>query len=143
MTSAAKSSPGMSHRDEQALLAIRRKLTEALVQVDRQLVAAGLRRAPRAPADDYRIALRPDDRNADPMDPRTMLDDIVVMRPAMFRAEQMDPSTWWVACYLDENTDDRICWTVTAHARPKHLSWTGYEYPDTVIYEHDLKAVTS
>lgn len=143
MTSAAKSSLEMSHHpDEQALLTIRRKLTAALVEVDKQLVDAGLRRPPRAPGDDYRIALRPDDRDADPMDPRTLLDDIVVMRPAMFRAEQMDPSTWWVACYLDENTDDRICWTVTAHARPKHIEWTGYEYPDAAIYEHDLKAAS-
>ena len=142
MTSAGKSSPEMSHDVEEVLLSARRKLVASLDEIDRQLVNLGLRRPPAAPGTDYRIALRPDDRNADPMDPATLLDDIVVMRPAMFRAEQMDPSTWWVACYLDENTDDRICWTVTAHARPKHLAWTGYEYPEAAIYEHDLKQVS-
>lgn len=122
------------------LFEIRRKIVSALTEVDRQLVDAGLRR-PAGPGDEYRIAIRPDDRDADPMDHHTLLDDIVVMRPALFRAEQMDASTWWVACYLDDDTDDRICWTVTAHARPKRLEWTTSEYPDAAVYEHELKAV--
>lgn len=87
----------------------------------------------------YRIALRPDVTGEDPLDPATRLDDIVVMRPTMFRAEQLDASTWWVACYLDDGAD-RICWNVSASARPKRLDWRGYEYPDPgVIYEHELR----
>lgn len=129
----------MSHRlDEIArLVRLRRQLTGALAEVHRQLrVLSGPE-----PDDDYRIALRPDVHGADPMNHRTLLDDIVVMRPYMFRAEQMDTSSWWVACYLDNESGDRICWDLRAHARPKHLSWTTSEFPESdVVYEHNLKA---
>ncbi|MEM9513688.1 MAG: hypothetical protein AAGA42_02435 [Actinomycetota bacterium] len=87
----------------------------------------------------YRIALRPDDRSADPLDCRTRLDDIVVKDVVLFRAEQLDASTWWVCCYLGPDGDDRITWTVRAAARPKRLDWTGYEYPEgDVVYEHQV-----
>ncbi len=93
------------------------------------------------PGQDYRIALRPDWREkTDPMRHETRLDDIVVRNVAMFRAEQMDTHSWWVCCYLDHDTMDRICWNVSANARPKRLDWVTTEYPaSSLVYEHELK----
>lgn len=117
------------------LIAKRQKLVEQIERLDAQIGAIG---------NDYRIALRPDDHGADPFDHRTRLDDIVVRDVAMFRAEQMDVASWWVCCYLDNTTQDRICWSVNASARPRRIDWTGYEYPSgPVVYEHDLTEATS
>ena len=84
----------------------------------------------------YRIALRPDEAGADPMSHDTLLDDIVVNNVAMFRAEAMDDGIWWVCCYLDNDTHDRIAWDVRAGCRPRRIEWTTTEYPDIATYEH-------
>lgn len=90
---------------------------------------------------EYRIAIRPDDADADPMHPDTLMDDIVVNNVAMFRAEQMDVGSWWVCCYLDNETHDRIAWNVEARCRPRRIDWTTIEYPEgPVIYEHEVEA---
>lgn len=84
-------------------------------------------------SDEYRIALRPDDQDADPFD-LTALDDIVVKDVQMFRAEQMNHDTWWVCCYLD---DERY---ITFHVTVEDgsLVWTATEFPNNVKYEHEL-----
>lgn len=93
------------------------------------------------PKDEYRIALRPDVDGEDPLNPRTLMDDIVVRDVAMFRAEQMDVHSWWVCCYLNNDSQDRICWAVEASARPKRINWWTTEYPEEpVVYEHEVEA---
>lgn len=87
----------------------------------------------------YRIALRPDEQGANPLDGKTLLDDIVVNDVPMFRAEQMTRNVWWVCCYLDNGTHDRIAWDVRAKSNPLRIEWTGYEYPDAATYEHERK----
>lgn len=88
---------------------------------------------------DARIALRPDERGADPMLVETLCDDIVVRTVPLFRAEQMTDTNWWVACYLDDITHDRICWSVTAKSKPMRIEWVTTEFPRSpVVYEHDL-----
>lgn len=84
-------------------------------------------------SDEYRIALRPDDRNEDPFT-LAPLDDIVVKDVKMFRAEQMDPQTWWVCCYLD---DERYI-TFYVSVKDGSLVWTATEFPNDVKYEHEL-----
>lgn len=86
----------------------------------------------------YRVALRPDDRHANPLSISTLLDDIVVNGVPCFRAEQMDERSWWVACYLDDV--ERICWSVRAKGKPLRLEWVTTEFPDSVVYEHQAKA---
>ena len=122
------------------LIKLRRELKSALAEVDKQLDVIG----PKVPSlnlPEYRIAIRPDDRDADPMGQGVRMDDIVVRNVSMFRAEQMSSSNWWVCCYLDD-LDERICWSVTAQARPKQLNWITTEHPDGVTYEHDARATT-
>lgn len=87
----------------------------------------------------YRIAIRPDVHGGDPMSADTLLDDIVVNDVPMFRAEQMDTTVWWVCCYLDNDTHDRITWDVRARSKPLRLEWTAIEYPEVATYEHDLR----
>lgn len=77
------------------------------------------------PVDEYRIALRPDDK-----DHPERMDDIVVMDVRMFRAEQMDDGEWWVCCYLDDTTDQRLTFSVRARCRPRRIDWDVTEYPD-------------
>ena len=111
-------------------------------ELTRELIAIRKRQAELSPFPhrDYRIAIRPDDWNDDPMEYRTRMDDIVVRNVSMFRAEQMDTHTWWVACYLNDDSGDRICWNVTAGARPRRIDWTTCEYPqEPVVYEHELR----
>lgn len=80
---------------------------------------------------DYRIALRPDDE-ADP----ELMDDIVVRDVKMFRAEQMSPGHWWVACYLDDEGREQLVFSVTARCRPRRIDWVVTELPDgDHIYE--------
>ena len=86
----------------------------------------------------YDIALRPHG-GGDPFHRDALMDDIVVNDVVMFRAEQMDVHSWWVACYLNNDTHDRICWHVEASARPKRINWTTTEFPEEpIVYEHDL-----
>lgn len=85
---------------------------------------------------EYRIALRPLG-DGDPMNERTPLDDIVVNRVPMFRAEDMG-EWWWVCCYLDDDTHDRICWSVRA-VKKGVIEWVTTEYPDMAVYEHDVQ----
>lgn len=88
----------------------------------------------------YRIAIRPDERDADPMSSDTLCDDIVVNNVSMFRAEQMNTKNWWVGCYLNDDTHDRICWSVTARSNPLRLEWVTTEFPqDETVYEHDAE----
>lgn len=90
--------------------------------------------------DNYRIALRPDNLDDDPLDARTLLDDIVVSNVHMFRAEQMSEDQWWVCCYLDDKFSDRISWWLTAKARPKKLEWRTQEFPEgPLVYEHETR----
>lgn len=86
--------------------------------------------------EDYRIALRPDVEGGDIFDHATLMDDIVVVKPTMFRAEQMDTHNWFVCCYLDDDTHDRIAWSVTARTRPNRIEWMTTELPETpTVYE--------
>lgn len=115
--------------DEYAhLITLHQQLTEQLTEVRAQMAALNWRYA------NYRIALRPDEEGADPFHEATLLDDIVVQHPTLFRAEQMDCDSWSVACYLDDEAD-RICWSVTAHTRPTRIEWTTTEWPQTTTYE--------
>lgn len=130
----------MSRDDEyMRLINLNVKLTAALEEVHAQMAAL----SPVPSGGAYDIALRPDVHGADPFDIETLMDDIVVTKPFMFRAEQMDKHNWWVCCYLDEHTHDRICWSVTAHARPRRIEWVTTELPRTAIYEHEIRAVTT
>ncbi len=52
----------------------------------------------------YRIALRPDDPEADNSEPGVRMDDIVVTDVTMFRAEDLGDS-WWFCCYLNDDGD--------------------------------------
>lgn len=125
------------HADESVKLALR------VGELTRELTAIRKRQAELSPFphQDYRIAIRPDDRDDDPMNYSTLMDDIVVRDVAMFRAEQMDTHSWWVACYLNDDSGDRICWNVSAKARPRRIDWTTSEYPqEPLVYEHELKA---
>lgn len=115
------------------LVALNVKLTEALAEVRAQMA----RRYPTSR--EYRIALRPDDRGDDPLSYDTVLDDIVVNNVPMFRAEQMDRNRWWVACYLDSDTSDRICWSVRAASKPLRIEWTTTEFPSAATYEHEAR----
>lgn len=126
------------------LNAIRQRLADTLLEVDNSLaevdrqIAALRPPQPPRPADDYRIALRPDDRTADPLGNGVLMDDIVVRDVEMFRAEQMDDDTWWVCCYLaGEDTTNRLAWSVRARCRPKRLDWITTEFPEGVAYEHE------
>lgn len=112
------------------LIRLRRKLADAITEIDTQLAVVN-RRTDR---ESYRVALRPDDRDADPMSYRTLMDDIVVKDVEMFRAEQMDAGSWWVACYL-RDCEERICWNVSSSGR---IKWVTTEFPAGVVYEHDL-----
>src|SRR5688572_26158154 len=86
----------------------------------------------------YRIALRPNDPEADPKNTETDLDDIVVRDVVTFRAEQLDDNLWWVACYLNGATHDRICWNVRYNHDTGQLEWYTTEFPDEpVVYEHE------
>lgn len=115
------------------LVSLNTRLTSALEEVRAQMRALDRISSGR----DYRIALRPDERAADPMSSSTLLDDIVVSNVAMFRAEQMSRDRWWVCCYLDADTHDSIVWTV--EARKGAIQWTTRDFPnDGHIYEHDL-----
>ena len=126
----------MNKRDQaeyHALLAQQQGLIDALTVVRRRMQEL----APFGNPDQYRIALRPDVHGEDPMKVDTLLDDIVVTGVPMFRAEQMYESNWWVACYLDDDTHDRICWSVTAKTRPLRIEWRTTEWPDVATYEHE------
>lgn len=126
----------MSASDDEymRLIHLNQTLTAALEEVRVQIAA--LSPVPLGGA--YDIALRPDEHGADPFGIETLMDDIVVNKPAMFRAEQMDKHNWWVCCYLDTDTHERICWSVTAHSRPNRIEWVTTELPRTAIYEHEI-----
>lgn len=122
------------------LYRLRRHLTGALAEVNKQVEKLAPPSTTPAFRTDYRIALRPDDRDADPLGHGVLMDDIVVRNVSMFRAEQMGVDHWWVCCYLDD-LDERICWSVRASARPKRLNWITTELPDDVTYEHEPRPV--
>jgi hypothetical protein len=114
-------------------------LSESLAEVRAQIRAIDAELRPPV-ADAYRIALRPDVDGEDPYSPDTLMDDIVVRDVKMFRAEQMDTHEWWVCCYLDDESSDRICWWVTAKARPRRIEWVTTEFPNAGhVYEHELE----
>lgn len=126
------SPPGSRHQRDASIRAI------TLIQSYFAERAAPLGGGAAQPA--YRIALRPDGEGEDPMDPETLLDDIVVRDVSMFRAEQMEPGRWWVCCYLSGDDpaipDDRITWQVSA--RRGRIHWVTSEYPDDAVrYEHE------
>lgn len=78
------------------------------------------------PAAPYRLALRPGHHGE--------LDDVVVRDVAMFRAEQMDETSWWMACSLAGDIHDRISFSV--RAVDGKLEVTVVEYPvSDVSYE--------
>ena len=74
-------------------------------------------------AEDYRIALRPDDQGD--------LDDVVVKDVEMFRAEMMDNRSLWMCCYLEGH--ERVNFWVTA--KRGRLLFTVTEQPSDVPYE--------
>lgn len=117
------------------LVEVNKSLTTALSNVRARMLAL----VGESGGEPYRIALRPDIKTEDPLDAKTLLDDIVVNDVPMFRAEQMDRNVWWVCCYLDNDTHDRIAWDVRAKSNPLRIEWTGYEYPDAATYEHERK----
>jgi hypothetical protein len=51
---------------------------------------------------DYDIALRPDERG--------MLDDVVVNKPLMFRAEMMGDTELWMCCYMNKSHERVNFW---------------------------------
>jgi hypothetical protein len=83
---------------------------------------------------EYDIALRPDDPAADPTDPETLLDDIVVNDVTMFRAEDMG-DWWWMCCFLKD--DERLTFCVSK--RGGRVIVRATELPNGFVYEHDLK----
>jgi hypothetical protein len=81
---------------------------------------------------DYRIALR--DHNG-------RLDDVVVNDVSMFRAEMMDDTTLWMACYLP-GTTERVSFWVRATRRKgqkMRLEFHVTEWPNdpAITYEDD------
>lgn len=124
--------------EHDALLQASAQLSAALGYVRQRLAVYNERIL--GPRPDYRIAIRPHD-GYDPTDDAALLDDIVVKQVPMFRAEQMDERTFWVACYLDEDAGDRICWNVQARSKPLRLEWTMSEWPDSEhVFEHEVAA---
>jgi hypothetical protein len=122
------------------LMRLANTLSESLAEVRAQIRAIDAELRP-PNGDAYRIALRPDVDGEDPYSPDTLMDDIVVKDVKMFRAEQMDTHEWWVCCYLDDETADRICWQVSARAKPRRIEWVTTELPQPHhIYEHELNA---
>ena len=74
---------------------------------------------------------RKDDRIALRLDSRRALDDVFVKDVTMFRAERMDDSWLWMACYLDStgSEHDRITalpptWCVVECMQGCRESWT-------------------
>lgn len=112
----------MSDRNDEymRLLEVQRKLLDALTTVRAQMSVL----APPLGERGYRIALRPDGDG--------LLDDIVIKDVSMFRAERMTNTTWWIACYLDNDLGDEISWNATARSRPMRLEWTVQDWPTTV-----------
>lgn len=79
-----------------------------------------------SPADPYRLALRPGRQGE--------LDDVVVQDVSIFRAEQMNDTTWWMACYLNGTEYDQISFGIKVV--DGKLEVTVLEYPDAdVSYE--------
>lgn len=113
-------------QDEYAFLAqMNGNLMDAMNKVRRRMAEL----SPWGDGKEYRIALRPDERGND--DPDALMDDIFVRDVTMFRAEQMDANAWWVACYLDNDTQDRICWSVRAKSKPLRIEWVTTEFPES------------
>lgn len=84
---------------------------------------------------DYRIALRPTTPGEDPTSVTTEVDDIVVKDVSMFRAEQIDPTSWHVSC--DMEGVGRVGWAV--RVVDGRLVWVTIEFPvEPVLYEHDV-----
>ena len=67
------------------------------------------------------------------------LDDVVVDRPKLFRAEMMDDGTLWMACYFDN--DERVSFYVQAKKKgwldfsvtEKPPEWLDY---DELFHQH-------
>jgi hypothetical protein len=73
----------------------------------------------RATYPDYDLALRPDETG--------MLDDVVVNRPMMFRAEMMDDKSLWMCCYMG-NGNERVTFWVTV--KKGKLNFAVTEWPE-------------
>lgn len=81
---------------------------------------------------DIRLALRPYSDDA------SRLDDVVVNRVDMFRAEMLDKDVLWLACYLPETgaEGDRVTFLVTV--RDGELRMEVEERPaGSVTYERE------
>lgn len=75
----------------------------------------------------YDIALRPDGDG--------LLDDVVVNRVGMFRAERMDDKTLWLACYLDNGED--VVFFVSSSRSGLRFTCTEAPSMDAVRYESE------
>jgi hypothetical protein len=86
----------------------------------------------------YRIALRPDNPELDPMLTVTHQDDVVVNDVDTFHAELMDDNELWIGAYLRGTDNDRICFSVTV-TEDRKLQFQVVEYPITsnLKYEHE------
>ncbi|MEJ7763859.1 MAG: hypothetical protein WKF86_00020 [Acidimicrobiales bacterium] len=90
--------------------------------------------------DEYRIALRPLSDAADP----DLMDDVVIRDVSMFRAEQMDSNSWWVACYLAgtgggaRGVEEEVVFHFRWNRKEKNLEMrhNGHRIPG-VVYEDD------
>jgi hypothetical protein len=81
------------------------------------------------------MALRPDSEDPD------LMDDIVVERPAMFRAEAMSDDLWWLACYFDNG--ERVTFHVRALARPQRIEFSVGETPPEWLDWDELRSPPS
>ena len=68
----------------------------------------------------YDIALRPEEDG----DPKLM-DDIVVKKISMFRAEAMGKCNWWVACYMEDGSELRF----SVHSK-RRIEWRVLDLPE-------------
>lgn len=118
--------------EHDGLIRANQALTQALVSIRTRIAVFNEKILGEQP--EYRIALRPDDRDANPLSDGVQMDDIVVNNVPCFRAEDMG-DYWWVACYLDDDTHDRICWSVRA-VRKGVIEWIVTEFPQEQNYEH-------
>lgn len=97
----------------------RLELTQQYVAALKADVGSERRRRASAP----RMALRPHG-----IEGWDGLDDVVVERPTMFRAEFMDDNDLWMCCYFPE-PHDRISFQVWYDKKAKHLVLTETEMP--------------
>jgi hypothetical protein len=80
------------------------------------------------------VCLAPDERMALRHDDDDLLDDVVVRRVSMFRAEMLDSDHLWLCCYLPGTgvDSDRVAFDVTV--RDGKIAFELVEMPEGSVF---------